>query len=104
MIAKENNKNFKNCTKCCICDNDYIDNDVKVRDHCHTTGKYRASAHIDSNINFNHKNILDLDKPLSIYKIYFILMSKLVILKSLRKEKFFCFLTDRKNVWENIEI
>ena len=25
--------------KCCICDNDYIDNDVKVRDHCHITKK-----------------------------------------------------------------
>ena len=38
-------------TKCWICDNDYVDNDVKVRDHFHITGKYRSSAHRDFNIN-----------------------------------------------------
>ena len=34
-----------------------IDTDVKVRDHCHITGKYRRSAHRDCNINvkLNHK-------------------------------------------------
>ena len=51
LITKEENEGFKNSTKCCICDNDYVDNDVKVRDHCHITGKYRSSAHRDCNIN-----------------------------------------------------
>ena len=52
VMTKECNGNFKNSTKCWICDNDYIDNDVKVRHHfCHITGKYRASAHRDSNVN-----------------------------------------------------
>ena len=37
-MTKEDNENFKNSTKCWICDNDYVDNDVKVRDHCHVTG------------------------------------------------------------------
>ena len=34
-----------------------IDNDVKVRVHCHNTEKYRGSAHSDFNINvkLNHK-------------------------------------------------
>ena len=50
-MTKEDNEVFKNSTKCWICDNDYIDNDVKVIDHCHITGKYRGSAHRDSNIN-----------------------------------------------------
>ena len=48
---KEDNENFKKSTKCCICNNDYVDGDVKVRDHCHITGKYRASAYRDYNIN-----------------------------------------------------
>ena len=40
VMAKEDNKNFKSSTKCWICDNDYVDNEVKVRDLCHITGKY----------------------------------------------------------------
>ena len=47
---KEDNEDFKNSIKCWTCDDDNIDNDVKVRDHCHTTGKYRGSAHRDFNI------------------------------------------------------
>ena len=56
-MTKEDNEHFKNSTKCWICDNDCVDNDVKVRDHCHITGKYRDSAHRNCNINLklNHK-------------------------------------------------
>ena len=39
-MTKEGNEKFKSYTKCCICDNYYIDNQFKVRDHCHITGKY----------------------------------------------------------------
>ena len=49
MIIKDDNEDYKTSTKCWVCDNDYVDNDVKVRDHI--TGKYRDSAHRDSNIN-----------------------------------------------------
>ena len=57
MIKKHFSKDFKNSTKCWICDNDYIDNDIKVRDHYHITGKYRGSAHRGCNINLklSHK-------------------------------------------------
>ena len=46
-----------NSSNCWICDNDYVDNDVNVRDHCHINEKYRGSAHRDCNINLrlNHK-------------------------------------------------
>ena len=71
MIKKEND-NFEKSIKCWICDNDYIDNDVKVRVHCHITGKYRGSSHRDCNINvkLNHKiavefhNLKNYDPPL----------------------------------------
>ena len=33
------NEDFENSTECWICDNDFIDTDVKVRDHCHTNVK-----------------------------------------------------------------
>ena len=55
-MTKEDNENFKNYTKCQIWDNEYVDNDVKVRDHCHITGKYRGSAHRDCNINLKLNN------------------------------------------------
>ena len=40
-----------------LVDNDYIDNNVKVRDHYHFTRKYRGFAQGDCNINLklNHK-------------------------------------------------
>ena len=34
MMTKEDNEDFKNSAKSWICGNDYVDNDVKVRDHC----------------------------------------------------------------------
>ena len=55
-MTKEDNEDFKNSTKCWICDNDYVDNDLKVRDHCYIIGKYRGSAHRDCNINLKSQN------------------------------------------------
>ena len=61
-MTKEDNQDFTKSAKYWICDNDYLDN-VKVRDYCHITGKYKDSAHRDCNINFTimspillHKN------------------------------------------------
>ena len=48
---EEDNVDFENSTKFWICDNDYINGDVKVRDHGHITEKYRVSEHRDCNIN-----------------------------------------------------
>ena len=57
VMTKNDNEDFKNSSKFWICNNDYIDGDVKGRDHCHITGKYRGSARRDCNINviLNHK-------------------------------------------------
>ena len=48
MPKKENYVKF--------CDNDYVDNDVKVTNHCNITGKYRGSAHRDCSINLKLNN------------------------------------------------
>ena len=37
-MTKEDNENVEDSTKCWIFDNDYIDGDVKVRDHSRITG------------------------------------------------------------------
>ena len=44
VMSKKDNEDFEKSTKCWIYDHDYIDTDVKVRDHCHITGKYRGSV------------------------------------------------------------
>ena len=43
-MTKEDGEDFKNSTKCWIYDNDYVANNVKVRerDHCNITGKYNV--------------------------------------------------------------
>ena len=76
-MTKENNEDFINSNKCWICEYDYVDNDVKERDHCHITGKYRDSTHKDCNINvkLNHKisavlgNLKYYDSHLIIHEI-----------------------------------
>ena len=43
---------FQQCNSCWICKK-LIDNDEeKVSDHCHVTGKFRGAAHWNCNINF----------------------------------------------------
>ena len=56
-MTKEDNESFNNSTKCWIYGIDYVDKDIKVRDHCHITRVYRTSALKDCNFNFklNHK-------------------------------------------------
>ena len=44
VMTKKDNEDFESFTKCWIYDNSYVDGDVKVRDHCHITGKYTGSA------------------------------------------------------------
>ena len=57
VMTNKDDEDFENSTKCLTSDNVYADGDVKVRDHCHITGKYKASAHRDCNIKVkvNHK-------------------------------------------------
>ena len=43
-------KCWNDSTKCLICGDVYADGDVKIRDHCHITGKYRRFAYRFCNI------------------------------------------------------
>ena len=49
-------KDFKNAKSCHICNKEYNNEDVPVRDHCHVTGKYRGSAHTDCNLSYRLTN------------------------------------------------
>jgi len=44
-IMKKDEEEFKKADECYICNKKYTNEDIKVRDHCHITGKYRGSAH-----------------------------------------------------------
>ena len=49
-MTEENEQEFKKATTCHICDKEYTEKDIRVRDHCHITGKYRGSAHQECNL------------------------------------------------------
>ena len=49
-MTKENETDFQKAIKCHICDIKYTKKDIRVRDHCHITGKFRGSAHQDCNL------------------------------------------------------
>ena len=49
-MTKKDIVDFQNSNECQIYDNAYVDGDVKVRNHCHITGKYRGLEHRDCNI------------------------------------------------------
>ena len=49
-MTEVDEEEFKKATTCHICDKKYTEKDIRVRDHCHITGKYRGSAHQDCNL------------------------------------------------------
>ena len=51
IMTEEEEHLFEESNNCWICKK-LIDNDEKVRDHCHVTGKFTGAAHWDCNINF----------------------------------------------------
>ena len=46
-MIKKDDENVENSTKCWICDNTFVEGDIKVRGNCHVTGKYRDAADKD---------------------------------------------------------
>jgi hypothetical protein len=51
-ITESKMNEYQKSKKCHICSKKYVKGDIRVRDHCHITGKYRGSAHQDCNVNF----------------------------------------------------
>lgn len=45
VMSDDEKEMFKLAEVCHICGEQYTDADIRVRDHCHVTGKYRGSAH-----------------------------------------------------------
>ena len=51
-LSKQDEIDFKNATCCSICNQDFIEGDIKCRDHDHRTGNYRGATHQKCNINY----------------------------------------------------
>ena len=49
-MTEKDEAEFKKAEECHICERKYTDKDIRVRDHCHITGKYRGSAHQECNL------------------------------------------------------
>jgi hypothetical protein len=59
ILREQNNKpnltaseesDFQKCTCCRFCKKDFKHDDIRVRDHCHYTGKYEGAAHQFCNV------------------------------------------------------
>ena len=52
-LTEEQQLQFKNATRCSICNKKFQEDDERVRDHCHFTGKYRGCAHNKCNLDYS---------------------------------------------------
>ena len=59
VMTEVDEQNFKTMDECHICGEKYTDKDVRIRDHCHITGKFRGSAHQEYNLKLRikHENL-----------------------------------------------
>ena len=72
-LTKEEEDNYNKENTCYICKK-YFNNDGKVRDHCHFTGKYRGAAHNTCNLRYKiPKNIPVIFHNGSTYDYHFII-------------------------------
>ena len=72
-LTDEEKESYENQEICHICKKEF-NNDNKVRDHCHYTGKYRGAAHNKCNLNYKiSKEIPVVFHNRSTYNYHFII-------------------------------
>ena len=54
-MTEVDEQNFKTMDGYHICGENYTDKDVRIRDHCHITGKFKGSAHQECNLKLRIK-------------------------------------------------
>ena len=55
IFGKEEKERFYKETKCWMCNGEF-DEDVKVRENCHFTGRYLGAAHNSCNLKYRKSN------------------------------------------------
>ena len=66
-LSEEQERCHQSQTHCYLCKKVFSDEpesdgfiNIKVRDHCHLTGKYNGAAHVNCNLNFKEPNFIPL--------------------------------------------
>ena len=58
LMMSEEEEQFQSSNICWICEKLIDDDDEKVRDHCHVTGKFRGAAHWNCNLQLTEKVLI----------------------------------------------
>ena len=59
-VGKEEQTGFEDATTCWICHGGFDENDKKVRDHGHFSGKYRGAAHNKCNLQYKKPKFIPI--------------------------------------------
>ena len=98
QLTPEEEQNFSIATHCHICKKLLQKNEIKVRDHCHLTGKFRGAAHQLCNLNLQDSHTIPvIFHNLSGYDAHFIIksiakdISGRINLLAINKERYILF-------------
>ena len=69
VMTEDDEQHFRTMDGCHICGEKYTDKDVRVGDHCHITGKFRGSAHQESNLKLRIKPE-DIKIPVTFHNLH----------------------------------
>lgn len=73
-LTEEELVTFKSSILCYMCEKPFEETDIKVRDHCHISGKFRGAAHNNCNLKYKNPYFLPvLFHNLSGYDSHFII-------------------------------
>ena len=56
-LPPEEEETFRDASHCHICQQS-LDGRIRVRDHCHLTGRFRGDAHEECNLNYQHSRTI----------------------------------------------
>ena len=87
IFGKEEKERFEKETKCWMCNEEFNDEDVKVRDHCHFTGRYRGAAHSSCNLKYRKPNFTPVVFYNLIYKKILVLVREIsIVFPTMKKD------------------